>query len=189
MIDSPPRDCVDRLVRPAGRTTNARSLVRLALVAALVFSAAVAAPAGLVAAQSDDDPFELQTESVSSTADVTIRGTTTLDSGTELQVRLQSSGETSPQFLKTSAATVGSDGTWNATFDFSEVETHDSVSISVVATDGDQSADFEVPIRNDQSTPTESGSGSGSGTFAPGFGVAVAVAGVVGSALVFRGRR
>ena len=182
MIDSPPTDRIAQIASEIEHSAPAaRSFVSLALVATLVLSAA-AVPA---TAQADEEPFQLETESVSSTAEVTIAGTTTLDPGTELQIRVQSAGETDPQFLKTQAATVGEDGSWNATFDLSAVETHDSITITVAGPDGNQTADFDVPIRNDQSTPTE----SRSDTSTPGFGVVVAVAGVLGSAAVLRRRR
>jgi len=182
MIDSPPTDRIARFAAEIANSAPAvRSFASLALVATLVLSAA-AVPA---TAQAGDEPFQLETESVSSTTEVTIAGTTTLDPGTELQVRVQSAGETDPQFLKTQAATVGEDGSWNATFDLSAVETHDSITITVAGPDGNRTADFDVPIRNDQSTPTE----SGSGTSTPGFGAVVAVAGVLGSAVVLRRRR
>ncbi|ELZ42635.1 hypothetical protein C464_17552 [Halorubrum coriense DSM 10284] len=135
-----------------------------------------------VAAQSGGDTFGLTTENVTSTENQTIRGTSTLETGTELQIRVQSSGETEPQFLQSDSATVGPTGKWNATFDFSAIETHDTVEVSVVASEN-QSAEFETPVRNDQA------SSSNSSESAPGFGVVVAVAALAGGAFLLRSRR
>ncbi|WP_336022149.1 BGTF surface domain-containing protein [Halobellus salinisoli] len=166
---------------------NLRRLTALALVTALVVSA-VGAVASPVAAQSEDAPIELDSEAVESVQDATVSGTSTLDSGTSIQVRISSTGETSPQFLKVKTTTVGSDGAWNATVDLSAVEEHDTVAVSVaVASESDdRSADFEIPIENDQATPTET---SDSPVSAPGFGSVVALVAIVGSAALFRTRR
>ncbi|RLM59422.1 PGF-CTERM sorting domain-containing protein [Halobellus sp. Atlit-31R] len=183
MTDSPPTDRIAQLsARLASRTPTARTLVSLTLVAGLALSVAVAAPA---TAQSDGGTFQLATDSVTSTTNATISGTTTLEPGTELQVRVQSTGETDPQFLKTSAATVGDDGSWTTTFDLSAVETHDTITVTVVGPDGDPTADFDASVRNDRATPSE----TGSSTSTPGFGVVVAAAGILGSLLVLRRRR
>jgi PGF-CTERM protein len=181
MIDSPP---TDRIASVADRlrdcTLTSRSSVSIVLVAVLALSAA-AVPA---AAQSDGAAFQLETDSVSSTANVTLAGTATLDPGTELQVRVRSAGDTEPRFLQTDAATVADDGSWESSFNLSAVETHDSITVTVVAADGNQTADFDVPVRDDQATPTE----TGTGTSTPGFGVVVALGGVLGGVLALRRR-
>ncbi|WP_049987054.1 BGTF surface domain-containing protein [Halobellus rufus] len=162
-------------------------MTALALVAALAV-AAVAAVGAPVAAQSGDAPVELETDAVESVQNATVSGTSTLDAGTEIQVRLSSTGETSPQFLKTRTTTVGSDGDWNATVDLSAIEEHDSVGVSVVVASGDddRGADFEIPIENDRTTPAETGD---SPVSAPGFGSVVAIVALVGSAALVRTRR
>ncbi|MFD1599350.1 BGTF surface domain-containing protein [Halobellus rarus] len=164
--------------RIGSQVLSLRSFVTLGLAALLLLSA-VGIPA---AAQSGDDAFGLTTESVTSTESQTIRGTSTLDAGTELQIRVQSSGETAPEFLQSDSATVGPNGEWNATFDFTAIETHDTVKVSVVASE-DQSAAFETPVRNDQATPTNSSAST------PGFGVVVAVTALVGGAFLLQTRR
>lgn len=164
--------------RMASQVLTPQSLLLFG-VAALLLLSGVAIPA---AAQSGDDTFGLTTDSVTSTANETIRGTSTLDAGTELQIRVRSAGETAPQFLQTDSVTVGPDGEWNATFDFAAVETHDTVVVTIVATET-QSAEFEVPIRNAQATPTESSAST------PGFGVVVAVAALAGGAFLLHSRR
>lgn len=155
-------------------------LAAVALVALLVASAAVA-PA---AAQSDGDTFTLDSESLASTAETTVTGTTTLDPGTELQVRIRSAGDTDPAFLKSKAATVGSDGAWNAAFNLSAVETHDRASVTVSAADGDTSRTFEVSLRDDDAATADEAPVS-----TPGFGVAAAVVALLGSAAVLANRR
>ncbi|WP_160298103.1 BGTF surface domain-containing protein [Halorubrum saccharovorum] len=134
------------------------------------------------AAQSGDNAVGLTTENVTSTANQTVHGTSTLDAGTELQIRVQTSGETEPATLQSDSATVGPNGEWNATFDCSAVETHDTVGVSVVAGEN-QSSEFEIPIQNDQATPTKSSESI------PGFGVVVAVTALVGGAFLLQTRR
>lgn len=143
----------------------------------------VVAPA---TAQSDTDAFTIDAESAPSTAEVTLTGTTTLDPGTELLVRVQSTGDTEPAFLRSTTTTVGPDGEWNATFDLSAVETHDRASVTVSAAEGDASETFEVSLRDDR----DAGTDDAAPVSTPGFGVAVAVAALLGSAALFaRGRR
>jgi hypothetical protein len=178
MTLSPPPDCLDRL----NDRRLTRSTIALGIAALLVLSAVAVGPA---VGQSDGSIFEVETESVHSTANATIEGTTSLDSGTEIRVRVSSAGETSPQFLQTTSTTVGPDGVWNATFDLSAVETHDSVTVSVSVADGDQSADFDVPIRDDAATATD----SGSATSTPGFGILAALSAFVAGVAALQSRQ
>ncbi len=146
------------------------------LAAVLACSVAVA-PA---AAQSDGDAVELETESVPSTENATVAGTTTLDSGTELRVLLRSTGDTEPRFLRSTTATVGPDGAWNVTTDLSAVGTHDRLSVTVTAAEGDASETFEASLRDDRA----SGSAGEAPVSTPGFGVVATVAALLGGAAV-----
>ncbi|MFB6251079.1 MAG: BGTF surface domain-containing protein [Halobellus sp.] len=166
--------------RIASWLPSRRSLAAFGLAVLLLCSTA-----GLPVAAQSTDSFELTTGNVTSTTNQTITGTTTLEAGTELQVRIRSSGETDPQFLRTDTATVTGYGTWNATFDLSAVETHDTVEVTVAGVDENQSATFEVPVRND-GAPNRS---TGSGISTPGFGVLVAVAALLGAMGLARRRR
>lgn len=164
--------------RTTSQMLSLRTFVTFGLVALLLLSV-VGIPA---TAQSGDDAVGLTTENVTSTANQTVHGTSDLDAGTELQIRVQSSGETEPQFVQADSATVGPSGEWNATFNFSAIETHDTVEISVVVSEN-QSADFEIPVRNDQATPTDSSAST------PGLGILVALTALVAGAFLLRTRR
>jgi PGF-CTERM protein len=171
MTRSPPPDHTDRERIPTGR--------RLAAVA---FAALLVASAGLApaAAQSDGDPVTLATDRVPSTENATVAGTTTLDPGTELRILIRSTGDTEPAFLRSTTATVGPDGAWNATINLSAVETHDRMSVTVTAAEGDTSETFEASLRDDQA----GGSPDEAPVSTPGFGVVVAVAAILASAAV-----
>ena len=81
-----------------------------------------------------DEPYN-----VSNAAEQTVGGETTVAPGTELTLRVRSTGETSPSFLKTASPVVQSDRTWSATFDFSEQNVGDTYEI--VVDDGSGGAD------------------------------------------------
>ncbi|MBB6645679.1 BGTF surface domain-containing protein [Halobellus ruber] len=178
MTRRPPPDHTDR--EPWIPPT--RRLAAVTLAALLVASAGLA-PA---AAQSDGDTVALETDRVPSTGNATVAGTTALDPGTELRILLRSTGDTEPAFLRSTTATVGPDGAWNATVDLSPVETHDRMSVTVTAAEGDTSETFEASLRDDRA----SGSPDEAPISTPGFGVIVAVAAILASAaLLARTRR
>ncbi|WP_175454330.1 DUF7827 domain-containing protein [Halopelagius longus] len=68
---------------------------------------------------------------VTATSNQTIEGTTTLAPGTELQLRVRSSDDTSPSFLKTSTVYVTENRTFSGTFDFSEQSANDTFTVTV----------------------------------------------------------
>ncbi len=72
-----------------------------------------------------------QPYNVSQAANQTISGTTTFAPGTELNLRVRSTQETSPSFLKTATVVVQSDRTWSTTFDFSNQNVGDTYDITV----------------------------------------------------------
>jgi PGF-CTERM protein/surface glycoprotein (TIGR04207 family) len=72
-----------------------------------------------------DEPFD-----VSQAEGQTISGTTNIAPGTELTVRVRSD-DVNPSFLKTASSVVQSDGTYSATFDFSEQSVGDEYDIQV----------------------------------------------------------
>ena len=177
---SPSADPDGSASRIASRAPSVRSLAALAVAALCLLSAA-----GFPAAAQSGDVVEPTTRNVTSAADQRIAGTSTLEPGTELQVRVRSAGETAPQFLKTDAATVAADGSWNATVDLSAIDAHDRVGVTVAVADGNRSAHFELPVRNDEATPT----GTDSGVSTPGFGVGVALAALLATGALARRRR
>jgi surface glycoprotein (TIGR04207 family)/PGF-CTERM protein len=73
-----------------------------------------------------DDPYN-----VSASAEQTIEGETTVAPGTELSLRVRSSGDTQPSFLKTATVYVTENQTFSGTFDFSEQEVGDTYEITV----------------------------------------------------------
>ncbi|SFR35940.1 PGF-CTERM protein/surface glycoprotein [Halogeometricum rufum] len=73
-----------------------------------------------------DDPYN-----VSASAEQTIEGETTVAPGTELSLRVRSSGDTQPSFLKTATVYVTENRTFSGTFDFSEQEVGDTYEITV----------------------------------------------------------
>ncbi|WP_311172541.1 BGTF surface domain-containing protein [Halobellus ordinarius] len=76
---------------------------------------------------------------VSNAEGQTISGNTNIAPGTELTLRVRSTDDTSPSFLKTASPVVQSDGTWSTTFDFSEQNVGDTYEI--VIDDGSGGAD------------------------------------------------
>lgn len=71
-------------------------------------------------------PVELE-----ATENATVSGTTELDPGTELSVRVQSADDADPQFFKSVSTTVEDDGTFTATVDLSQFTTERAVKVSV----------------------------------------------------------
>ncbi|MUV57873.1 BGTF surface domain-containing protein [Halogeometricum sp. CBA1124] len=89
----------------------------------------------LVEAEHDvDEPVN-----VSASSAQTISGETTIAPGTELSLRVRSSGDTQPSFLKTATAYVTENNTFSATFDFTEQEAGDTFDFRV--TDSSSRAD------------------------------------------------
>ncbi|MCO8267488.1 BGTF surface domain-containing protein [Haloferax prahovense] len=125
---------------------------------------------------------------VTQAEDVTIRGTSDLEAGTTLSVRVQSAGDTSPRFLKTSEAVVGENGNFSATLDFSEIPPGSTFSVSV-RNGSNALAEAEGVVVEDAASTTTSASTTDTGI--PGFGTgvgALAVAGL-GAAALLAGRR
>ncbi|WP_135854166.1 DUF7827 domain-containing protein [Halorussus salinus] len=66
---------------------------------------------------------------VPASSDATVSGTSTLAPGTELNIEAFNTGRN--PFLKRQTATVSEEGTWEATFDFSDVPTNTSVTMTI----------------------------------------------------------
>ncbi|NHX36302.1 PGF-CTERM sorting domain-containing protein [Halolamina sp. R1-12] len=140
----------------------------------------------------------------------TISGTSTLAPGTEIQVTVQSTDDTSPRFYNNPTATVQDDGTWNITMDFDEQSTGDTFSVSAGSyfdADGNvvESTTEATPTATPEpdtetatpepdtetATPepdTETPEDDTTTTTTPGFGVAVALVALLAAALL-AGRR
>jgi surface glycoprotein (TIGR04207 family)/PGF-CTERM protein len=100
-----------------------------------------------------DEPFN-----VSQASGQTVTGDTNIAPGTELSLRVRSQSGVSPSFLKTADPVVQSDGTYSATFDFSEQNVGDEYDIQAnaqVLIDGPQEESGEVveAVATDTATP------------------------------------
>lgn len=94
----------------------------------------------------------------------TISGTSELDAGRTVTVRLRSTGEN--PFLMTNQVSVGEGGDLSATFDLSDVSAPANATASVTV-DGETIAEAQVEVEA-ESTETETGG-------QPGFGVGIAM--------------
>ncbi len=112
--------------------------------------------------------------------DQTVRGTSSLPEGTELSVRMRSSGGAT--FLKSKTATVGADGEFAVTFDFDGLAEDAPIeaTVSVRAADGGLVREYEAVVRSAAETESPGGTTAGDTTSAtvPGFGAATAGAGI-----------
>lgn len=98
--------------------------------------------------------------------DATVSGTTTLDAGTELSVRVQSADDASPRFFRSVEATVGDDGTFTATFDLGHITAERDVNVSVHAPNAtERVAGNVVAPEGGFTEPTESDRGSDPASF------------------------
>jgi PGF-CTERM protein len=100
-----------------------------------------------------DEPFN-----VSQAEGQTVSGDTNIAPGTELSLRVRSDSGVSPSFLKTASPVVQSDGTYSATFDFTEQNVGDTYDIEVNSNtlpDGPVEEEGEVveAVATDTATP------------------------------------
>jgi len=100
-----------------------------------------------------DEPFN-----VSQAEGQTVTGDTNIAPGTELSLRIRSDDGVSPSFLKTASPVVQPDGTYSATFDFSEQSVGDEYTIEVntnTLPDGPVEEDGQVvgAVATDTATP------------------------------------
>ncbi|MFC7136846.1 BGTF surface domain-containing protein [Halobaculum litoreum] len=166
-------------MRPTETTT-------LVLVAVLAVSAV--GVAGVAAAQGATEVTTVNgTVRVHAAEDATIEGTTDLDPGTNVTVRLRSTGETQPSFIATEEATVREDGTFAIGHDFSQHAPGDTFSVTVLYDDATVAeVEGRVVAADAAVTPTETTSPTPyihtttidrrTDTLVPGFGAATAVA-------------
>ncbi|RLM57121.1 PGF-CTERM sorting domain-containing protein [Halobellus sp. Atlit-31R] len=98
-----------------------------------------------------NEPFD-----VAAASGQTVSGTTNIAPGTEIDVRVRSDDGVTPSFLKTASPVVQSDGTWSATFDFSEQNVGDTYEIVVqdALLASDETEDGEVVEAVETATAT-----------------------------------
>jgi PGF-CTERM protein len=153
------------------------------LVTVLIVVGLVAGATGVVVAQESSVELATQDERVvvPPAEDATITGTSNLDAGSNLTVRVQSAGDTQPQFLKTQTVAVAENGSFAAPFDFSEQASGDAFAVTVVR-DGETVAESEgVVLAPGDASATADASTTGDGTDAstPGFGLVAALVALV----------
>ncbi|WP_396611443.1 BGTF surface domain-containing protein [Haloferax sp. S1W] len=147
-----------------------------ALVATLVVVGALLGGTTVVTAQ--DDSVSLVTDggkvTVEPVENATIRGTSDLPADENLSVRVRSSGDTEPTFLKTNEVLVGEDGTFTATFDFSGIPANSTFTVTVV--NGSETvAEADGVVVEQAETETTETTESTTGPSIPGFGPVAAV--------------
>ncbi len=101
----------------------------------------------------DADPIN-----VTASADQSVSGSATVAPGTELTIRVKSTGDTQPRFLKTGSAYVQADGSYSSAFDFSEQKSGDEFTVTVSVDSGtadDVSADGNVGDVQTETTTEE----------------------------------
>ncbi|KAB1193085.1 hypothetical protein GJR96_06355 [Haloferax sp. MBLA0076] len=124
--------------------------------------------------------------------DATIRGMSNLSAGTTVTVRVRATADTSPKFLKVSDATVGENGDFTARFDFSDIPTESTFTVTVLENGtvvGETSGVVVESTTTDATTTASETTDPDTNTRVPGFGVTVsvlAVAGVSGFAYLAR---
>lgn len=183
-------------MEPPTPTNWSRSVTQLALATAIVVTVLCSTP---VIAQDDTEP----TASFDTDADVivletgpeqTITGTTSLDEGTSVTVRMRSVNGSEP-FLKSAKATVEQDGEFTAVFDTTGIVPANStarftVTLSTANTSriteaegvivGDNAeCTTETPSKTSTTSPESTTTPGTTAANAPGFGTVVAFAGLV----------
>jgi hypothetical protein len=116
-------------------TGAVRSLVLLAVVAT-----AALAPTGVGGAAAADAGLTIdhegETVTVANASSQVVSGTADLRAGSELTVRVRSTGDTQPRFIKAAGAVVTENGTWGVAFDFSAQSPEDSFLVTVSTENG-----------------------------------------------------
>lgn len=144
------------------RRLTAALAVGLALGLVTVSGAAAVAapstgPAPEATTQADDGGTTIDTDNGTLTLDAapnqTLTGESDLEPGTDLTVRLRSSGSSMP-FLRSADATVADDGTWTATVDLSSVSDQPRFT-AVVIHDGDRLANVTGRVVGEPTDPLD----------------------------------
>lgn len=145
-------------------------------VATLVVIGALVGGASVVTAQDDSVSIVSDGEQVTVTSsdDAAIQGTSDLSADKNLSVRVRASGDTEPAFLKTSEVSVGEDGNFTATFDFSDIPTNSTFTVTVADDSGTLAEAEGVVVKQAETT-----SAASTESPVPGFGPVTAVGALV----------
>ena len=84
--------------------------------------------------------YEGENVTVANASSQVISGTADAKKGTEVTVRIQSTGDTAPRFFVSTTAVVTADGTWATAFDFSESNPGGTFAVTAAIEDTDHSA-------------------------------------------------
>lgn len=125
---------------------DSRTAAVAALLAAAIVLSTVALPTGTASADDDAVTIDYDGDAVTVAAGQSqvISGNSTLPAGTSISVQVQSTGDTQPRFFQTASATVDRDGTWAATFDFSEQSPNGTFEVTAKADGSEARADGEL---------------------------------------------
>jgi hypothetical protein len=123
-----------------------RAVALAGLVALSVLLPTLAAPAATATQTTDGVSIDYEGESVTvaNGSAQTISGTADVAEGESVEVRIRATGDTQPKFLKTKSPTVDGNGTWSATFDFSEQTAGGTFNVTVEAGDSTANATGEI---------------------------------------------
>lgn len=130
--------------------TNQRRLGFAAIVLAAVVVLGLLAP--VVAADGPTATSEISIDTtdgnvtVANASSQVISGTADAPKGTEVNVRIQSTGDTQPRFFKTRSAVVTADGTWAVALDFSEMTPGGTFKVTATVEDTERSTTAEGRI-------------------------------------------
>ena len=125
------------------RSTRPILLALVVLTAALgpaVLASPAAAESTATASATADSAITVEHDgdrvTVANGTSQVVRGTADAPVGTEVLVRVRSSGDTTPRFLKTATGVVTENGTWAVAFDFSEQYAGNTFALSARFEDG-----------------------------------------------------
>ena len=145
------------------RSTRPILLALVVLTAALgpaVLASPAAAESTATASATADSAITVEHDgdrvTVANGTSQVVRGTADAPVGTEVLVRVRSSGNTTPRFLKTATGVVTENGTWAVAFDFSEQYAGNTFALRTAFEDGDADSRADADADGD-------GPGDGSG--------------------------
>ncbi|WP_241430791.1 BGTF surface domain-containing protein [Haloferax elongans] len=146
-------------------------------MATLIVLGMLVGGASVVTAQDDSVSIVSDGEQVTVTPndDAAIKGTSNLSADENLSVRVRASGDTEPAFLKTTEVSVGEEGNFTATFDFSDIPANSTFTVTV-ADDSGTLAEADGVVEKQAETTSEA---STTDSVVPGFGPVTAVGALV----------
>ena len=105
-----------------------------------------------------DTTLDVTQPNVTATDDATVEGETNLAPGTELRVRLRTTGSPDQRFIESTTVAVETDGTFAGEFPVAEAAPGDEYDISITrnpSLSGDLTTTFDGTVQEAQETPTD----------------------------------